>query len=164
MFHCEWTCMWVRSHHQWCVSINKKGMLLQCNFTLIVLIIIIHWKLLWSVRSNWNQSSMLPCDFCHVFTHPHTQHLHLHTSVLTKKREEHYLRMFVTTLFVWSCVLSRMVQIPLSWLQEINICTSSATLQTRAGELVISPRRSHSGETQADLWSSWTLGQAYSNS
>lgn len=28
---------------------------------------------------------MLPCDIWHVFTHPHTQHLRLHTCVRTKK-------------------------------------------------------------------------------
>ena len=57
----------------------------------------------------------------------------------------------VTTPFVRSWLLSRMVQIPLSWLQEINIFASFATFQTRAEELVISPRRSHSGGTQWDL-------------
>lgn len=31
MFHCAWTCVWVRRHHPWCVSIIKKGMLLQCT-------------------------------------------------------------------------------------------------------------------------------------
>lgn len=43
---------------------------------------------------------MLPRDFWHVFTQPHTQHLHLDTSVLTKKRQEEYLRMPETTLLV----------------------------------------------------------------
>lgn len=103
--------------------------------------IIIHWKLLLSVQLHWNPSSMLPCDFWHVFTQPHTQHLHLDTSVLTKKRQEKYLRMPVTTLLARPRVLSRIVLIPLSWLQEINILASS--------KLVFSLRRSHSGETQS---------------
>lgn len=58
-----------------------------------------------------------------------------------KKRQEEYLRMPVTTLLVRSRVLSRMVQIPLSWLQEINTPASS--------KLVFSLRRSHSGKTQS---------------
>lgn len=94
---------------------------------------------------------VLLCCFWHVVTHPHTQHLHFHTSVLlTKNREEQYLCMLWTTPSVRSCLLRRMVWIPLSWLQNrTDIFASSATLQTRAEEQVNPPRRSHSGKTQS---------------